>query len=349
MNKKTPFRGWKRASPPDTFGRSPPAGQNTWFDFYTKLRWFAWKSPKSFALERRGQRSAGAETNLSPSALFFFFLGFFLGNGGILKGEITQPLFELFERSSQQQLNAALISPCLVGTTNLQNSSFEVNGTPSVRDEVPTPQNIPTVSKKILSCQNVSPGVSISTTKNSCWKNNLSKLFSPLASNNFLCEVGNTRNISSNFNSERLLGRWGEEFRPPVLQPLPLMGKKDKGMPGVGPDPSPETIFHFQWKIPSFPGSFAPPSLVLNPQNFNFLNLSVLFFVLESTNVFFIRPNKKFDFSKYERGVGGAGGALPHSALSFFSVGFKSLRSILNPLKLGFLFGIFVDAFKVGS
>lgn len=33
----------------------------------------------------------------------------------------------------------------------------------------------------------------------------------------------------------------------------------------------------------------------------------------------------------------------------FLAVNFQIFRSILNPLKLGFLFGIFVDAFKVGS
>ena len=78
-------------------------------------------------------------------------------------------------------------------------------------------------------------------------------------------------------------------------------------------------------------------------EKFYFINLFVLFSLIESVNFAFFRKNNKrsqatqSNFTKKN-----------HSFLITTDL-FKKNALLLNPLKLGFLFGLFVDAFKVGS
>jgi hypothetical protein len=74
-----------------------------------------------------------------------------------------------------------------------------------------------------------------------------------------------------------------------------------------------------------------------------FINLFFLFSLIESVNFAFFRKSNKSsqatqsNFAKKN-----------HSFLITTDL-FKKNVLLLNPLKLGFLFGLFVDAFKVGS
>lgn len=107
--------------------------------------------------------------------------------------------------------------------------------------------------------------------------------------------------------------------------------------------------------------SSAPSLLKFFPSldNFYFLNLVFLFFLVESLNFSLLGAANRPQKQKYGRGLIkiSVPKTLQRGRLSSVVPGRPSLTEnsflekafLLNPLKLGFLFGVFVDAFKVGS
>jgi hypothetical protein len=97
-----------------------------------------------------------------------------------------------------------------------------------------------------------------------------------------------------------------------------------------------------------------------NLEKFYFTNLFFLFFLIESLNFAFLGgnspQNKKFlqrenpnSLKKKQyffASIHSLNAIKEKMSGNFF---FQKKMSVLNPLKLGFLFGLFVDAFKVGS
>lgn len=93
--------------------------------------------------------------------------------------------------------------------------------------------------------------------------------------------------------------------------------------------------------------------------NLYFLNLVFLFFLVESLNLSFLKSGDDPQKQKNLRGLGQKSfpknlekrkvASVIRVTQFFIENWFLQKTFLLNPLKLGFLFGVFVDAFKVGS
>jgi hypothetical protein len=207
--------------------------------------------------------------------LLFFFIGFFLGNGGIIKGEFTQTLYEVTHFLTHKMFSE------YGGGNPIQQFFF---------------------------------GISLKTNGSlGCVPNE-----SPLPT---IRDFG-------------FFSLGGDELRSPGACEahtfLDSTGYPDGGNPA--PTNLKTDTFDPRSKM-SFPNCF------FNLEKLYFINLFLLFSLIESVNFAFFRNNNKGNEPKLSNF------AAKNNSFDLL----KKNAFLLNPLKLGLLFGLFVDAFKVGS
>lgn len=237
--------------------------------------------------------------------LLFFLVGFFLGNGGIIKGEFTQSLYEVFDFMTKQILP------------------------------------------------------------------NVGQIFSPLLS------MVSKANLTE-FKKSLLEGNFSSTMDPVFIK-LPketLFQELFQKVAGGG---------YPSLNVMLGPPHWQPDAFGQNLEKFYFLNLFFLFCLIESLNFIFFgkqykknklteRKNSSYFFlpkqsfqktqdKRFEQGAFGQKtvnlksdnyefrsrkfGLWPEASVQ--KLFFQKKFILLNPMKLGFLFGLFVDAFKVGS